>query len=98
MQAQQEIWEVDEQRAALWQSDPHRAAMLAYLDVVALWHEQVEQGMYWGIPALHRLPTDSYPVAERSTQRSRPARYTRDDSAGQWLVPGEVRERWLAAA
>ena len=96
-----EIWACDDDRQQLWADDPGRAAFLAYLEVVALWHEQVVDGVYWGIPALHRLPSRPQPVSnsyECSTMRSRPPCYTRDSSAGQFEVPSEVRERWLAAA
>ncbi len=97
MDHKSDIFDVDADRANLWLTDPERAAKLAYLDIVGLWHDQVEAGMYGGVPAVHRLPVL---VADdgASTQRSRPAQYTRDTSAGQWVVPGEIRRRWLAVA
>ena len=102
MMAQREIWECDGERTELWASDSSRAAMLAYLEVLALWHEQVTAGIYWGVPALHRLPTrdskNNLLEFEPSTLRSRPARYNRDESAGSYTVPAEVRSRWLAVA
>ena len=100
MNTQRDIWECDDERTALWAADPGRAAMLAYLEVIAVWHEQVEAGIYWGVPALHRLPSTETSVlrAEPSTMRSRPSRYVRDDSAGHYVVPGQVRRLWQAAA
>ena len=95
------IWNCEDERNELWSSDPRRAAFLTYLEVVAHWHQQVEEGTCQGVPAMHRLPSspecssDSFDLC---TQRSRPVRYTRDSSAGQWTVPNEVRERWLDAA
>lgn len=98
------IWDIDTDRSRLWSEDPKRAAMLAYLEVIALWHEQVEDGIYWGIPALHRVAnaedqeTREVLAFEPSTMRSRPAQYTPDESASEYVVPVEVRERWQAAA
>lgn len=96
-----EIWDCDAQRLEVWEENPARAAMLAYLEVVSLWHEQVERGVYLGVPALHRLPApaaDRHGVAEPSTLRSRPSRYMPDQSAGHYVVPGQIRQRFLAAA
>lgn len=102
MNTNEQIWDCDDERLERWGDEPERAAMLAYLEVVALWHEQVEAGIYRGIPALHRLPAPAKSgdilEAEPSTLRSRPPRYTPDDSAGHWIVPPEVQERWLVAA
>lgn len=99
MSQQLEIWACDKEREDLWGAEPTRAAMLAYLEVVSLWHEQVEAGTYRGIPALHRVPESSKLIEfEPSTQRSRPVRYQRDDSAGHWRVPDEVKQRFLVAA
>ena len=101
MKSDIEIWSGDEDREDLWTQDPERAALLAYLDVVALWHEQVTEGVYRGVPAMHTLPAgqpNRSAKRECATSRSRPARFTRDDSAGQWVVPREVRSRWLASA
>ena len=100
----EDIWNIDSERQALWSENPRRAAMLAYLEVVALWHDQVEQGIYWGVPALHRLAkpeqaaTREVLAFEPSTLRSRPHRYSRDESASEYVVPVEIRERWLRAA
>lgn len=103
MTTHNEIWNIDEDRGDLWESNSSRAALLAYLEVVALWHDQVEAGIYWGIPALHRLPQQKPRPSnvlefEPSTQRSRPIRYTRDSSAGEFVVPVEIMQKWAAAA
>lgn len=35
----------------LWETDPARAAKLAFLEVQLGWHAQVEEGLYDGIPS-----------------------------------------------
>ena len=97
-----EIWEIGEGREQLWKNHPARAARLAYLQVVALWHRQVEEGAYHGIP---NLCGERYCWGERdepdeaaATLPSRPVDFRRDESAGAWLIPGRIRRVYEGAA
>ena len=100
MQTHQEIWNCDAERAQLWTEDPQRAAMLAYLEVLSLWHEQVECGVYLGIPAMHRLPDDATRELRQESQTTpsgvvNPMAKT---PAMGHVVPLAVHRVWLAAA
>lgn len=98
-----EIWSCTEDRERLWQTDPARAARLAYLEVLAAWYEQVEGGSYRGVPAVHKLPARAEAAASVSPEpqnvvRLRPPQYTPDASAREYCVPVEIRRRFETAA
>lgn len=96
-----EIWTIGEGRKTLWENAPERAARMAYLQVLAMWHRQVEEGLYTGIPYLFddRFRWgDDEEEDETPTMPSRPGRVERDESAGMWLVPGKIRTIYEAAA
>lgn len=92
-----EVWHCDDDREDLWETDPERAARLAYVEMVGLWDKQVEQGEYRGVPNFNAPKYDASIVELRGEDRttpSTPRRVTPDSSAGMWMVPGRVRERW----
>lgn len=83
-----EIWNTDEQEQDLWETDPARAARLAYLHVQCLWHDQVVRGEYRGIPTVERAPMDP---AETAVHRV----VEPDSQAGVYAVPSDIRRRFV---
>ena len=83
------IWETDEEEARLWDEDPVRAARLAYLRLQCYWHDQVQSGVYRGIPVLNGAAnkdlaaTDVCPTIEPDSQ---PAVH---------FVPREIRKKFV---
>lgn len=98
-----QIWDTDAQQQDLWQQDPARAARMAYLELMLLWHDQVEQGDFKGIPALEAalvafpvVPSGQAHGNDQCTVRSEPnpVRHAPDADAGVFAVPRELRARW----
>lgn len=67
----------------LWETDPARAAKLAFLETSMMWQEQVEQGIFGGVPAL---------TLELAEDHTRPLKVVLPDTdAGVHAVPDAVK-------
>ena len=100
MRIDQDIWTCDDEREQLWQTDPGRAARLAFIDTMGLWDEQVQDGEFGGVPCFHTTVTkmDDARLGDAQTQPSGVREVTPDSNAGVWVVPGRIRDRWAKAA
>lgn len=72
----------------LWDTDPERAAKLAFMEVMCEWHGQAERGEFDGVPAF-----DLYPLEKTAPRRA----IVRDTGAGVHAVPEAVRRIWAAS-
>lgn len=69
--------------ANLWETDPARAAKLAFLETSMLWQEQVEQGIYTGVPGFEFEMADDHTRPFKTVQP--------DTDAAVHAVPDAVR-------
>ncbi len=74
----------------LWDTDPARAAKMAFMEVMCEWHAQAERGEYDGVPAFDLYPQNLEKTTPRRT-------ILRDTGAGVHAVPDAVRRIWAEA-
>jgi hypothetical protein len=68
--------------AQLWETNPEKAAKLAFLELQMLWETQVDEGQYLGIPCFDQSPTNDHPAYRTPV--------TPDSKAGFHCVPTAV--------
>lgn len=68
--------------AQLWETNPEKAAQLAFVELQMLWVEQVDNGKYEGIPCFERLQSTEPPACLSPI--------TPDSKAGLHQVPTAV--------
>ncbi len=71
----------------LWDTDPERAAKMAFMEIMCEWHAQAERGEFDGVPAFELYPQDLEKTAFRPV-------IVRDTGAGIYAVPDAVRRMW----
>lgn len=70
--------------AQLWETNPEKAAKLAFLELQMLWENQVDEGHYEGIPCFDRSESTQHPAYHTPV--------TPDSKAGFHRVPTAVSD------
>lgn len=73
----------------LWETDPERAAKMAFMETMCEWHARVEQGIYAGVPDFGFQSEEAKETALRRV-------VVPDTNAGVHAVPAAVERLWAS--